>query len=104
MTGLETWTDQFKSARQAARSLGLLDASRVSSVLNAVAARAEECIPGILDANQVDLSSMDINDPRYDRLKLTPERIRAIAAEIRQVATLPSPLGRTLESRKLDNG
>jgi len=104
MTISDTWIDQFKLARQAARTLGLLDSSRVSSLLQAVADRAEESIPALLEANALDLARMEADDPRYDRLKLTPERIRAIAAEMRQVATLPSPLGRVLETRQLPNG
>jgi glutamate-5-semialdehyde dehydrogenase len=47
---------------------------------------------------------MDASDPRYDRLLLTPERISAIASDCRNVATLPSPLGRVLSHRVLPNG
>jgi glutamate-5-semialdehyde dehydrogenase len=104
MTVSDTLIDQFKLARQAARTLGLLDPAKVSTVLNAVADRAEERTSVILEANALDLSRMDVTDPRYDRLKLTADRIRAIAAEIRQVATLPSPFGRILETRQLTNG
>src|SRR5690606_29947625 len=41
---------------------------------------------------------------KYDRLKLTPERIESIVADIRKVAHLPSPVGRTLEEKQLENG
>lgn len=95
---------QFNLAREASRSLGLLDASKVSEVLRAVAERAEYDTDKILAANAEDLARMDEKDPKYDRLKLTPERIRTIAGEIRQVAALPSPLGRILEEKKPDNG
>ncbi len=47
---------------------------------------------------------MDPADPKYDRLELTPERLRAIAEDLRRVAELPSPLGRELENRALGNG
>ena len=40
---------------------------------------------------------MDKNDPKYDRLKLTKERLKGIAADTRNVATLPSPLGKVLK-------
>ena len=46
-----------------------------------------------------DLAAMDPSNPKYDRLKLTAERIHAIAQGIRQVATLPSPSGRILNDR-----
>jgi glutamate-5-semialdehyde dehydrogenase len=100
----DTLTDQFREARQAARTLGLLEASRVAAILRAVADRAEEAVDGILGANALDLAKMDKHDPRYDRLKLTPQCIQSIATEMRQVAALPSPLGHTLERRELPNG
>lgn len=47
---------------------------------------------------------MDVANPKYDRLKLTFERIKGIATDIRNVAKLPSPLGKILEQRELPNG
>ncbi len=47
---------------------------------------------------------MDPSDSRYDRLKLTAERIAGIAADIRNVSLLPSPLGRVLKEAVRPNG
>jgi glutamate-5-semialdehyde dehydrogenase len=47
---------------------------------------------------------MPESDPKYDRLRLTEKIILGIAADIRKVAALPSPLGITLDKRTLDNG
>ena len=47
---------------------------------------------------------MDKNDPKYDRLKLTKERLKGIAADTRNVATLPSPLGKVLKESVRPNG
>ena len=47
---------------------------------------------------------MDKNDPKYDRLKLTEERLKDIATDTRNVATLPSPLGRVLIETIRPNG
>ena len=47
---------------------------------------------------------MDEQNPMYDRLMLTPERIRGIAADIRNVASLPSPLGHVLDEVVRPNG
>lgn len=58
----------------------------------------------ILTANQIDLDKMPATDPKYDRLKLTSERISAIASDVRKVATLSSPLERVLEHKALANG
>ena len=58
----------------------------------------------ILAANAHDLERMDPADPKYDRLRLTAQRISGIAADCRNVASLPSPLGRVLSHRTLPNG
>ncbi|MDZ7607430.1 MAG: glutamate-5-semialdehyde dehydrogenase [Cyclobacteriaceae bacterium] len=47
---------------------------------------------------------MPESDPKYDRLKLSEQRIADIAGDIRKVAGLPSPLGTILEQRSLNNG
>ena len=43
----------------------------------------------MLKANAVDLSHMDKDNPVYDRLMLTPERLADIAQDMRKVAELP---------------
>ena len=47
---------------------------------------------------------MPSTDPKYDRLKLTKSRLQDIAADIRNVAALPSPLGKVLKENVLPNG
>ncbi|HCY41704.1 MAG TPA: glutamate-5-semialdehyde dehydrogenase, partial [Prolixibacteraceae bacterium] len=51
-----------------------------------------------------DLERMDVADPKYDRLKLTKERIDGIASDIENVAKLPSPVGRVLTETVRPNG
>ena len=58
----------------------------------------------LIEANKKDLAQMDANDPLYDRLLLTPERLQGIASDMRHVASLPSPLGIITKERTLDNG
>ncbi len=58
----------------------------------------------LLDANRQDLEQMDSNDPLYDRLLLTPDRLQGIASDVRHVASLPSPLGIISKVRTLKNG
>ena len=58
----------------------------------------------LLDANRQDLEQMDSNDPLYDRLLLTPDRLQGIASDVRHVASLPSPLGIISKERTLENG
>ena len=81
----------------------LTDAQR-SDILLDLADATEERTSYLLAANALDLSRMDQADPRYDRLQLTAARLRDIARDLRSVAALPSPLGRTLKHAVLPNG
>lgn len=58
----------------------------------------------ILEANKKDLSSIDAEDPIYDRVLLTEERISDIAESVREVARYDSPIGEIIEARTLENG
>lgn len=93
----------LRNARKASRSLASLSDDERNSLLLKVADAIEAAIPDIIRANSLDLARMDSSDPKYDRLKLTPDRLRAIAADTRNVASLPSPLVE-LERRVLPNG
>jgi glutamate-5-semialdehyde dehydrogenase len=94
----------FKSVQSASRKLALMKEEKVNEILNELATRAVQDIPGILEANEKDLARMPKTDPKYDRLKLTDQRIRDIANDVRNIATLPSPLGITLENRTVKSG
>lgn len=101
MSALET---TFRAVKIASRKLSLLPAEKINTTLLALADATVADIPSILEANKRDLDRMPESDPRYDRLKLTDQRIRDIAADIRNVASLPSPLGIVLEERKVKSG
>ncbi len=88
----------------ASRKLNLLSDEEKNKVLWAVADEAEGKTTEILAANQKDLDAMDKENPMYDRLLLTEERIAGIASDMRKVASLPTPLDRVLEQRTLPNG
>ncbi|WP_439882211.1 glutamate-5-semialdehyde dehydrogenase [Pontibacter sp. MBLB2868] len=94
----------FTRVKQASRKLPMLSEDTVTKVLQDLAANAVKETDAILLANQQDLERMDENDPKYDRLKLTGERVASIANDIRNVAELPSPLGRVLTERRMENG
>lgn len=87
----------FAAVQVASRELALLNDDVINQILNAVADAAIAETPFILSENEKDLARMDKNDPKYDRLKLTEERLKGIAADTRNVATLPSPLGKVLK-------
>ncbi|MBQ9294207.1 MAG: glutamate-5-semialdehyde dehydrogenase [Bacteroidaceae bacterium] len=94
----------FQKAKEASRKLMLLSDDERNDILLRVADRAEASIDRLLAANALDLQKLEPSDPLYDRLLLTPERIRGIAADIRNVASLPSPLGMISKERTLANG
>ena len=89
--------DTFAAVQAAGRYLALLPDDRINQILNAVAEAALEQTSYILSENRKDLERMSPDNPKYDRLRLTEERLRGIASDIRNVATLPSPLGRILK-------
>ncbi len=95
---------QLELTLKASRRLNLLKVETINEVLNEVADAAIQNTEVILTENKKDLARMDPSDPRFDRLKLTPERIEGIASDIRNVATLPSPIGRVLSETVRPNG
>ena len=97
-------TKIFSEVKKASLQLLQLGEERINEILLAVADEAELRAPYILEANSRDLAKMSPDDPRYDRLRLTTERIAGIAADMRNVATLPSPLGKVLKENTLPNG
>lgn len=98
-----TLAEMFDHALQASRQLGRLREEQINGILLKLADKAEESIELILAENGKDLERMDPADSKYDRLKLTGARIEAIAADIRNVAALPSPLGKVLWQETLPN-
>ena len=94
----------FAAVQAAGRHLALLPDDRINQILNAVAEAALEQTSYILSENRKDLERMSPDNPKYDRLRLTEERPRGIASDIRNVATLPSPLGRILKESIRPNG
>ena len=96
--------ETFAAVQVASRELALLNDDVINQILNAVADAAIAETPFILSENEKDLARMDKNDPKYDRLKLTEERLKGIAADTRNVATLPSPLGKVLKESVRPNG
>ena len=85
-----------QQAKEASYTLGLMDTRQKNTLLNKMAAAIEANAPRILQANALDLeqaATNGISETMQDRLRLTEERITAMAEGIRQVATLPDPIG-----------
>jgi glutamate-5-semialdehyde dehydrogenase len=97
-------TPIFKQVLKASRTLNLISVETINKVLNEVANAAVENTELILAENAKDLARMDKADPKYDRLKLTADRIKGIATDMQNVASLPSPIGRLLSETVRPNG
>ena len=96
--------ETFENVKRASRRLALLSDAQRNEILNAVADAIIKNQTRILEANARDLAKMDKSSPLYDRLQLTESRLEGIAADMRNVATLPSPLGHITNQKTLPNG
>ena len=96
--------DILAGARAAAGIVADTPAAVINDVLLDLARRLEAAAADILVANKADLDEMEPTDSRYDRLRLTPERIHDMAQGLRDVAALPSPVGCELASTVRPNG
>ena len=99
--------DVARRARVASRLLATARGAQKNSWLQHVAVALEHRAKEILEANRQDLneaSERRLPSAALDRLRLTPERLRAAAAGVREVAGLPDPVGRVLDSSVRPNG
>lgn len=96
--------ETFERVKRASKILALLSDQQRNDILNAVADAIIAQKERILEANAKDLAKMEKNNPLYDRLQLTESRLEGIAADMRNVATLPSPLGHVTKQKTLPNG
>ena len=94
----------FSAVKTASRKIALLPDNKRNEVLRAVADAIITRQESLLQANAKDLKRMSPENPLYDRLQLTTKRLEGIASDIRNVSTLPSPLGHVSKERTLPNG
>ena len=96
--------ETFERVKRASKSLALLSDEQRNDILNAVADAIISQKERILGANAQDLAKMSKENPLYDRLQLTDSRLEGIASDMRNVATLPTPLGHITKQKTLPNG
>ena len=96
--------ETFERVKRASKSLALLSDEQRNDILNAVADAIISQKERILEANAQDLAKMSKENPLYDRLQLTDSRLEGIASDMRNVATLPTPLGHITKQNTLPNG
>ena len=94
----------FQEAQNAGKALAFLDDQTINKVLHSIGDSILSQSNSILIENKKDLDRMDPTDPKYDRLKLSEERIKGIVADLENVTKLPSPVGRILTKTTRPNG
>ena len=94
----------FERVKRASKTLAALTDTQRGHILNTVADTIIDFKERILAANEKDLAKMDPTNPLYDRLQLTEKRLDDIAADMRNVASLPTPLGHVTKEKTLPNG
>jgi gamma-glutamyl phosphate reductase len=95
---------QLIQARQAKKAMGMLTLSQKKQLLEAISELLVVHQDAIISENKKDLDRMDPQDPKYDRLKLTVDRIQALADSVIDVANLDDPTGKVLLQKTLENG
>ena len=95
---------QLKAVKAASQHLMVLDDTTRERVLLTLAQHLRTNCDDIIKQNQHDLAVMQMDDPRYDRLLLSKERIYAIADDVENVASLSNPVGKVIEEKAMPNG
>ncbi len=96
--------EQLQRVKQASHALATIPNIKRDQLLLALSDTLLAETDTILKANALDLANMSEDNPQYDRLKLTAERISTIASDLKHIAQLPQPLGRILLQKTLPNG
>jgi glutamate-5-semialdehyde dehydrogenase len=97
-------TEIFQKVKQASKALALMTDEKRNEILCHLADAIITETPLLLEANTRDLAHIKKDNPMYDRLLLTETRLRDISDNMRHVSTLPSPLGKILKHKQLQNG
>jgi len=103
----EQMSELARQAKGASRELARLNTADKNAALLAMAAALEENGAAIKQANALDMevgAKLGLSEAMLDRLKLDDKRIGAMAKGLREVATLPDPVGRILDERVRPNG
>ena len=96
--------EKLLRARAAAAKLAQLSTEQKNALLLAIADAVEAHEKDILTANRADIEHSGLDGSMRERLLLTPARIKDMARGVREVATLPDPIGETLAEWTKENG
>ncbi|KTD12073.1 gamma-glutamyl phosphate reductase [Legionella gratiana] len=101
---IEEVINQLKAAKKDSYNLSFVNEDKRNQILLELAKRLRNSVNRIIDENKKDLALISNEDPKYDRLLLSKERIEAMATDIETVASLPHSPTKILEQKKLPNG
>src|ERR1043165_2437201 len=107
MSLLEQMTQLARQAREASRQLAQLSTAQKNASLIAMAGALEQNVADLVAANALDLETgvqLGLSAAILDRLRLDEKRITGMARGLREVASLPDPVGRILDERTRPNG
>ncbi len=103
-TNTASTQEKLLGARAASAKLAQLSSEQKNALLLAIADAVEAHEKDILAANRADIEHSGLEGAMRDRLLLTPARIKEMARGVRDVATLPDPIGETLAEWTKENG
>lgn len=98
---------RLERAKQASRAVAALTSDDKERALEAIAVALEQNAASIIEANGLDIDrgrAEGIGESLIDRLRLDETRVAALASAVRQVATLPDPVGRVVGGHRMPNG
>lgn len=99
--------DVAQRSKAASRTLAMLSSEVKNQWLLASADALEANTDSILSANALDIEAapgFGLSDAAVDRLRLNEQRVSSIASAMREIASLPDPVGETLEGKVRPNG
>jgi len=106
-TVISSVAEVCREAKRAARALAQIETATKDRALEAIAAALEARLEEILAANARDMQAgeeADIGEALLDRLRLDEERVAGIAQAVREIVSLPDPVGEVISGARLPNG
>ncbi|GAB4037623.1 glutamate-5-semialdehyde dehydrogenase [Spirosoma jeollabukense] len=97
-------TPLLQATQQAAAAVRRLSPATKTDLLNRLADVLADHSAEIVAENQKDLDRMPTTDPKYDRLKLTEDRVADLSKSLREIAVLPDPAGEVILERTIEQG
>lgn len=98
---------RLERAKEASRAAAALTSDDKARVLEAIATALEQNAARIIEANRADVvrgQENGIGESLIDRLRLDEARVAALASAVREVASLPDPVGRVVGGHRMPNG